>query len=68
MHQKYILLGEVARLVGQKPYKITYLLTTGAIPEPAIRVGNKRLFTADDVERVRRAFEERDGRAGTGGK
>jgi DNA-binding transcriptional MerR regulator len=68
MSQPYILLGEVARLVGQKAYRINYLLSTGAIPEPALRIGNRRVFTPDDVERVRRAFEERDGRAGAVGE
>ena len=55
MKQHY-LLGEVSRALGRKPYHVTHVLTTGKVPEPALRIGNKRLFTAEDVERLARHF------------
>ena len=55
MKQHY-LLGEVSRVLGRKPHQIVHLLTTGKIPEPEQRIANKRLFSAEDVERLARHF------------
>ena len=46
------LLGEVSRTLGCEPYRIVYLLTTGKVPEPRLRIGNRRLFTGDDIARL----------------
>jgi DNA-binding transcriptional MerR regulator len=48
----YFLLGDVARILRCQPYQIVYLLTTGKVPEPALRIGNKRIFTLADVHRI----------------
>jgi DNA-binding transcriptional MerR regulator len=48
-----LLLSDVARLVPCKPYQIVYLLTSGQVPEPALRLGGRRLFTEEDVDRIR---------------
>ena len=48
-----LLLGDVARLVPCKPYQVVYLLTTGQLPEPALRLGGRRVFTQEDVVRIR---------------
>jgi hypothetical protein len=55
MKQHY-LLGEVGKIVARKPHQIVHLLTTGKIPEPEQRIANKRLFSAEDVERLARHF------------
>ncbi len=55
MKQHY-LLGEVSKALGRKPYHVTHVLTTGKVPEPALRIANKRLFTVEDVERLARHF------------
>jgi hypothetical protein len=47
----YCLLGDVARTLGCQPYRIVYLLTTGQVPEPG-RLGNRRLFREEDVQRI----------------
>ena len=49
MQQEHFLLNEVARETGQKPYQITYLLTIGVIPEPSLRISNKRVFSRKDI-------------------
>jgi hypothetical protein len=54
--EKHFLLGEVAKVVARKPHQIVHLLTTGKIPEPEQRIANKRLFSAEDVERLARHF------------
>ncbi len=46
------LLGDVSRKLGCEPYRIVYLLTTGKVPEPRLRLGNRRLFTTDDIARI----------------
>ena len=59
MNKQHFLLNEVARLVGRKPYQIAYLITTGVIPEPKLRINNKRVFTPDEIAQVRAVFERR---------
>ena len=59
MKQHY-LLNEVARKLKRKPYQITYMLSTGIVKEPKLRVCNKRMFTTDDIEQLRQAFSLRD--------
>lgn len=49
---EFHLLGDVARLLGCKPHRIVYSLTSGAVPEPAMRLGNRRLFTTEDIDRI----------------
>jgi DNA-binding transcriptional MerR regulator len=48
-------LSEVATLLGKKPYQITYLITTGKIPEVK-RFAGRRQFSPSDVRRLRRHF------------
>ena len=58
MKQKHFLLGEVARLVGVKAYQLSYALETGHIDEPSgERINNKRIFSQDDIARVREYFK-----------
>jgi len=47
------LLGDVARLLRCKPHRIAYLLSSGQVPEPGLRLGNRRIFTGEDVARIR---------------
>jgi DNA-binding transcriptional MerR regulator len=48
----YFLLGDVARILRCQPYQIVYLLTTRQVPEPALRMGNRRVFTLADVQQI----------------
>ncbi|WP_013627340.1 hypothetical protein [Rubinisphaera brasiliensis] len=45
-------LGDVSRLIGIARHKIEYAIANGAIPEPELRIANKRVFTTEDVQRV----------------
>jgi DNA-binding transcriptional MerR regulator len=54
------LLGDLARLLDCKPHQITYLLTSRQVSEPALRIGGRRVFTVEDVERVRAALQKKD--------
>lgn len=63
MNKDHFLLNEVARAVSKtipcKPYQLSYLLTTGVIEEPKLRINNKRIFTAKDVDCIREIFQRR---------
>jgi hypothetical protein len=58
-----LLLSDVARLLRVKPYRVTYALTTGLVPEPQTRIANKRIFDADDVARLADYFGTKTGTA-----
>jgi hypothetical protein len=52
MRERFFLLGDVSRLLQTPPYRIAYLLATCKVPEPALRLGNKRVFTDQDINRI----------------
>jgi len=52
MNQNHFSLGETARILKVQPYRIVYLLTTGKVPEPKLRLGNRRVFSLGDVQRI----------------
>ena len=56
MDDRYVL-SDVSRILGKKPHQVTYALTSRAVQEPEQRVANRRLFSADDVERLARHFK-----------
>jgi len=58
---KYLLLGDVARLLHRRPHQIVYLLSSRQVPEPSLRLGNRRVFTAEDVERIRLKLNNKKG-------
>jgi DNA-binding transcriptional MerR regulator len=51
------LLGEVARRLMCPPHRIVYLLTSGKVPEPALRIGGRRVFTEEDIKRLAEKLE-----------
>jgi DNA-binding transcriptional MerR regulator len=51
-------LEEAAQQVGVSYYRLWYALMTKKLPEPE-RVGRSRLFTAQDVERIKEHFSRR---------
>ncbi len=45
-------LKNVADLRNVKPYRIGYVLSVKLVPEPALRIGNNRVFSQDDLVRL----------------
>ena len=45
-------LNEVSRLLKVRASRIHYALITGAVEEPRLRIGNRRVFEAADVKRL----------------
>ncbi len=58
---KWLLLSDVARLLRRRPHQIVYLLTSRQVPEPSLRLGNRRVFTVQDVERIRAKLKHKKG-------
>ena len=56
MQDNFFTLGQVARPLGRKPHLVTYAITSGHVPEPAMRIGNKRVFGEEDLQRLARYF------------
>jgi DNA-binding transcriptional MerR regulator len=48
----HYLLGEVARLLKIKPYRISYAISMGLIPDAKLRISNKRVFTFEEIEKM----------------
>ena len=55
MTQLY-LISDVSRILGVPPHRIAYLFVTRRLPEPALRLGNRRVFSRADVQRVAKAM------------
>ena len=49
-------LREVSKLLNLQHYRIVYAIATHRIPEPVLRVANKRIFQHADVERIASHF------------
>jgi DNA-binding transcriptional MerR regulator len=58
---EWLLLSDVARLLRRRPHQIVYLLTSRQVPEPSLRLGNRRIFSAQDVERLRAKLRHKKG-------
>jgi hypothetical protein len=50
------LLGDVCRRLNVPHYRVSYALLTGLLPEPAERLGGKRVFTEEDVRVIAEHF------------
>lgn len=48
--------GQVARMLGLKPYQIDYAHANGQLAEPAFRFLGKRVYDQTDVRRVAAHF------------
>jgi DNA-binding transcriptional MerR regulator len=51
--------GEVADTVGISRWKFLYHVERGDLPGPTHTVAGRRLFTAEDIEQIRQAWQAR---------
>jgi hypothetical protein len=49
-------LKDVSRLLGVQPYRIQNAYITRAVPEPRLRISNRRVFEQIDVRRLAKHF------------
>ena len=52
MNTQFFLLNDVSRILNVRPSKIAYLLSTRQVEEPALRLGQKRVFNWQDIQRL----------------
>lgn len=64
MEQELYLLNQAARLAGIKYHQLAYLIVTGVVEEPKLRIGGRRVFTAAEVARIQAVVAERASRKG----
>lgn len=57
--RKLYSIKEVAKILKKQPYQITYLLETGKVAEPKIRLGNRRAFDIEEIESLLNYFEKK---------
>ncbi len=50
--------GDVVRRLGIQRYRLHYLLDTGRVAEPLLRVGGKRIWTEDEYARAAEVVAE----------
>jgi hypothetical protein len=53
---EFLTLKQVSALLKLQHYRIHYALITHRIPEPALRVSNRRVFQHSDVVQIARHF------------
>ena len=52
MTQRLYLISDVSKLLGVPAHRIAYLFMTRKLPEPRLRLGNRRVFSRADLQRV----------------
>ena len=50
MQDELFTLKDVATTLNVAPYRITYLITSRQVDEPALRIGNVRVWTRPEVQ------------------
>jgi DNA-binding transcriptional MerR regulator len=60
MHaERYRTIGGVAETLGVPRWRLAYLIERGIVPDASVRVPGRRLFSDEDVSRIRLAIAER---------
>lgn len=57
--KEQFLLNEVAKQLSLPSHVLSYAISSGKLPEPVVRINNKRIFDKHDVERAKRYFAGR---------
>lgn len=60
MTQQLFLISDVSRKLNVPPHRIAYLFMTRKLPEPQLRLGNRRVFTLEDVRKVAKALGKKE--------
>ena len=51
-----MILSEVAKFLGKKPYQVVYAITSGAVEDVSLRIGGRRIFQPADIQRLAEHF------------
>lgn len=52
MNQQLLGLSDLSNIIRVAKHRIEYAISNGAIPEPELRIANKRVFTTEDTQRI----------------
>jgi DNA-binding transcriptional MerR regulator len=52
-------LKDIAALLNVKAYRIEYLLAHGLVAEPQLRISGRRVFSASDLDALRKHFSSK---------
>jgi DNA-binding transcriptional MerR regulator len=58
MTEQLFSIRDCGKVVGVAAHKIAYAHTQERLPEPQYRIAGKRIYTAEDVQRVAAYFAE----------
>jgi DNA-binding transcriptional MerR regulator len=61
LSETYSSIGAVAARLGIPRWRLAYLIERGDVSGPTLQVPGRRLFSEEDIERIRRALDERNG-------
>jgi len=56
MAEELFLISDVAKRLNVPPHRVAYLFLTRKLPEPKLRLGNRRVFTVGEARRVAKAL------------
>jgi hypothetical protein len=56
MTQQLFLISDVSRMLGVPAHRIAYQYMTRKLPEPALKLGNRRVFTLTEIHKVAKAL------------
>lgn len=56
MTKQLFLISDVSRMLGVPAHRIAYQYMTRKLPEPQLRLGNRRVFSLVDVHKVAKAL------------
>ena len=56
MKRDYFTTTEVASVLGIPYWRIVYVHQSDKIPEPTLRIGNRRVYCSDDLRRLAEHF------------
>ncbi len=54
--QQLLGIGDVAKLIGIARHRIEYAVSNGSLPEPEIRIANKRAFNINETKNIAQYF------------
>ena len=61
-YPKLLTIGEVAARLAMPRWTLAYLIEKGVVPGPHLTVPGRRLFSMEDLERIREALRRREER------
>ena len=64
MGQRLMTIGQLADLVGVDRWRLAYLIERGDIPPPSFQVPGRRLFSSEDVEKIKDVLNAAHGKLG----